>query len=546
MNRNISYSSLLEKAIIILLIIAFLLFILYPIAGLFVRSLTEGGQWSLFYYKDLFKEENIELIRNSVFVASLSSICATILALCIGLYAHFKGGRIRDLIYRGLMISMISPPFISSIGLLTLFGRRGLISYGLLGLTLNPYGWHGIVLLQSLGGIPLSAMFMMAGLNQIDSRLILASRDLGANPWQTLKNVILPSLIPTILSVLFLRFTMNISDFTTPVIIGGRFNVLATEAYLRVYAQANLNGAAAMTALLLPPALVAFYFYNNNLQKTNTLSDRSKVLDVETLNYKLPRLVNFISGTITLVFFIIMVVQYGNIFIQAISRNVSGKLVFTTDHLHFFQDRHLDALLRTIHMALIAALLSTLFGVLLSYYNRMRRIPGMKSIEFIGSLPYIIPGIFFGLAYIVVFHNGPIKMTGTLIILIVNCTFRHVSVGNKAANAAFENIDKKLEWASYDLGASKLQSLVTLIFPMLRPTFLTSFINAFTACMTTVGPLMLLVSPKNLIISVLMFSEVSNGRYGQAAVMGLSLILITFTVNLIAMALMTREKRITR
>ncbi|MDD2447665.1 MAG: iron ABC transporter permease [Tissierellia bacterium] len=544
MNRNISYSSLLEKAIIILLIIAFLLFILYPIVGLFIRSLTEGGEWSLYYYKDLFKDENLELIRNSVFVASLSSICATILALSIGLYAHFKGAKIRNYIYRGLMISMISPPFISSLGLLTLFGRRGLISYGLLGLTLNPYGWHGIVLLQSLGGIPLSAMFIMAGLNQIDSRLILASRDLGANTWQTLKNVILPSLIPTILSVLFLRFTMNISDFTTPIIIGGRFNVLATEAYLRVYAQANLNGAAAMTVLLLPPALMAFFFYNKNLQKTNTLSDRSKILDVESLNFKLPKLINFISATITVIFFIIMVVQYGNIFIQAISRNVSGKLVFTTDHLHFFQTRHFDALLRTIYMALIAGLLSTIFGLLLSYYNRMRRIPGMKSIEFIGSLPYIIPGIFFGLAYIVAFHNGPIKMTGTLLILIINCTFRHVSVGTKAANAAFENIDKKLEWASYDLGASKLQSLCTLIFPMLRPTFLTSFINAFTASMTTVGPLMLLISPKNLIISVLMFSEVSNGRYGQAAVMGVSLILITFTVNLIAIALMTREKRI--
>ena len=153
MNRNISYSSLLEKAIIILLIIAFLLFILYPIVGLFIRSLTEGGEWSLYYYKDLFKDENLELIRNSVFVASLSSICATILALSIGLYAHFKGAKIRNYIYRGLMISMISPPFISSLGLLTLFGRRGLISYGLLGLTLNPYGWHGIVLLQSLGGI---------------------------------------------------------------------------------------------------------------------------------------------------------------------------------------------------------------------------------------------------------------------------------------------------------------------------------------------------------------------------------------------------------
>ena len=185
-----------------------------------------------------------------------------------------------------------------------------------------------------------------------------------------------------------------------------------------------------------------------------------------------------------------MAVQYGNIFIQAISRNVSGSLVFTTDHLNVFQSRHFDALLRTVYMAVVAGFLSTVFGILLSYYNKRRQIPGMQGVEFIGSLPYIIPGIFFGLAYIVVFHRGPIAMTGTLLILIINCTFRHISVGNKAANAAFENIDKKLEWASYDLGTSKLGTMFTVIFPLIRPTFLVSFINAFTACMTTVGPLM--------------------------------------------------------
>lgn len=177
---------------------------------------------------------------------------STFLALCVGLYAHFKRPRIRSFIHRALMMTKISPPFISAIGLITLFGRRGLISYGIFGATLNPYGWHGIVLLQSVSGISLSALFMMTGLSQIDSRLILEFRDLGANSWETLGRVIFPSMIPTILSVLFLQFTMNISDFTTPIIIGGRFNVLATEAYLRVYAQANLNGAAAMTVLLLP------------------------------------------------------------------------------------------------------------------------------------------------------------------------------------------------------------------------------------------------------------------------------------------------------
>lgn len=543
MNRINSYSSLLEKAIIGILIIAFLLFILYPIVGLLLRSLTEGGEWTLYHYKDLLSGDNLELIRNSVFVASLSSLATTFLAFCIGLFAHFRKNLTRKIIYRSLMMTMISPPFISAIGLLTLFGRRGLISYGIFGATLNPYGWHGIVLLQTIGGISLSAMFMMIGLSQIDSRLILASRDLGATPWQTLKRVIFPSMIPTILSVLFLQFTMNISDFTTPIIIGGRFHVLATQAYLRVYAQANLNGAAAMTVLLLPPSLIAFFFYRNNLQRTNTLSDRSKILDMASINFKLPRLTTLITGLISLLFFIIMVVQYGNIFIQALSRNVSGNLVFTTQHLDVFQSRHVSALTRTVYMAIVAGFFSTVLGILVSYYNRRRQVPGMNIVEFIGSLPYIIPGIFFGLAYIVVFHRGSIRLTGTLLILIINSTFRHVSVGNKAANAAFENIDKKIEWAAYDLGTSKLGSMITVILPQIRSTFLLSFINAFTACMTTVGPLMLLVSPRNLILSVLMFNEINSGRYGQGAVMGVALIIITFTVNLMAIFLMNREER---
>lgn len=168
---------------------------------------------------------------------------------------------------------------------------------------------------------------------------------------------------------------------------------------------------------------------------------------------------------------------------------------------------------------------------------------GFGILEFIGSIPYIIPGIFFGLAYIVAFHRGPISLTGTLAILILNCAFRHVSVGNKAANAAFENLDHKIEWASYDLGASKIRSLLTVTFPILRPTLLVSFINGFTACMTTVGPLLLLVSPRNLVTSVLMFNEINSGRYGQGAVMGSALILITFSVNLIAIRLLSTERR---
>lgn len=540
---SLSFDSITEKIIIGLLIAAFLLFILYPILGVLQRSLTKDGLWSLDHYRDLFTPRNLTLIRNSVFVASLSSIIATIFAFSVGIFSFFRSFKIRGFLYRSLMMTMISPPFISAIALITLFGRRGLISYGIFGATLNPYGWHGIVMLQSLSGVSLSAIMVMTGLGQIDSRLILASRDLGANPWETFKSVIIPSMVPTLLSVWFLQFTMNISDFTTPIIIGGRYSVLATEAYLRVYAQGNFNGAAAMTVLLLPPSILAFYFYRKNMHKVNTLSERAAILDTKSLELKLPRALSVLTGTITTVFFVFMVVKYGNIFLTAVSRNVSGSLEFTLDHLAVFRSRHVEALIRTINMSVFAAFFSTILGILLSYYHRRRNVPGMHIVEFIGSLPYIIPGIFFGLAYIVAFHSGPITLTGTLLILVINCTFRHVSVGNKAANAAFESLDGRLELASYDLGASKTRTLLTVVFPLLKSTSLVSFINAFTACMTTVGPLMLLVSPRNLVTSVLMFSEINNGRYGQGAVMGSALILITGIINLLAIYLLRRGRK---
>ena len=539
-----SFDFLVEKAIIILLVAVFLLFILYPVFGVLMRSFSEGGALTLEHYRVLFTPRNLELIRNSVFVATLSSVIATFLAFSIGLFSFFKSERIRAMLYRGLMMTMISPPFISAIALITLFGRRGLISHGLFGASFNPYGWHGIVLLQSLSGVSLSAIMMITGLSLIDSRLIQASRDLGANPQQTLHKIILPSMVPTILSVLFLQFTMNISDFTTPIIIGGRFHVLATEAYLRVYAQANLGSAASMTVLLLPPAIIAFYFYQKNLKRVNTLSERAKIIQIKALNFKLPPTVHLITGAITVIFFSFMIIKYGNIFLTSVvTRTVTGSMEFTLDHIAVFQSRHMDALIRTLYMAIIAGLLSTVSGMLLSYYNQRRRIPGMKTVEFVASLPYIIPGIFFGLGYIVAFHSGPIALTGTLLILILNCTFRHVSVGNKAANAAFENLDRKLEWASNDLGASKTLTLFTVVFPMLRSTFLLSYINTFTACMTTVGPLILLVTPGNLITSVLMFNEINSGRYGQGAVLGSVLILITVSANLVAIYLLSREKR---
>lgn len=535
----LSFDNVIDKFILWSIIISLLLFILYPIIMVISTSFYSKGIYTLSNYENLFSGRNLKLIKNSILVVSLSSLIGVIISASIALFAFT--GKLKSKIYKSMLLAMISPPFVSSIALITLFGRRGLITYNLLGLSVNPYGWKGIVLLQALGKVPLGVIMLIAAINAVDQRHILASRDLGATSFETLRNILLPGIFPTILAVLFLNFTMNLADFGTPIIIGGKFKMLATETYMTIFSSGDLGKAAAMSVLLIPPAIIAFIFYKKNMDNINNKSQGSKALGNSDYKFEIPVVLKYITGFITFVFLGITILKYGTIFLTAISMNSSGKLIFTLEHINKVKLSNLPVIMRSIYFAIIAGIVSSVIGVLLSYYTHRRKIWGMKYIEFISALPYIIPGIFFGLGYIVAFKDEPLLLTGTTAIVILNTTFRHISVGNKASNAAFANIDTRIEDSSRDLGASHFKTIRTIIFPMLKPVFLTSFINTFSAAMTTVGAVIFLVSPRNVIASIVMFKNITDGGYGEASVMASILIIITLSINLVAISLLNRS-----
>lgn len=534
----LSFDSIIDRLILWTIIISLLTFILYPILMVISTSFYSKGIFTLDNYRNLINPRILKLIKNSILVVSLSSFLGAVISLSIALFA-FMGKR-KDKIYKAMLFAMISPPFVSSLALITLFGRRGLITHNLLGLSVNPYGWQGIVLLQSLGKIPLGVIMLITSINAIDQRHILASRDLGATSYETLKNILIPGISPTILAVLFLNFTMNLADFGTPIIIGGKFKMLATETYMTIFSSGDLGKAAAMSVLLIPPAILAFLFYRKNMDNINNKSEGSKALGNMGYSFDVPLPLKYLLGFITISFFIIIILKYGSIFLTAISINSSGKVIFTLEHIKNVKTSHIPSIIRSINFAIIAGVVSSVLGILLSYYTHRRKIKGMKYIEFISALPYIIPGIFFGLGYIVAFKDEPFLLTGTTAIVILNTTFRHISVANKATNAAFTTIDTQIEDSSRDLGASHFRSIISIIFPMLKPVFLTSFINTFSAAMTTVGAIIFLVSPRNVIASIVMFKNITNGGYGEASVMASILILITVSINLVAIRLLDK------
>lgn len=524
--NNFSYN-----LILFLVIIGVVLFCFYPIYKIIVTSFFDNNSFTLKFYKGIFNE-NYLLLKNSMITSSISAGIASIFGGIIAYYMLFSSERVRKFYYYLLMLTMISPPFIFGISYIMLFGRRGLITYRILGLHTNPYGLKGIVMLQLIGEISFATFMLYEIFKNFDYTLINASRALGASPWESLKRVVFPISVPAFLGTFFILFTKNLSDFGSAIIIGGRESTLATEAYLTVIGEGNMPKAAAMTLLLIFPALLAFLLYKRILLKKISSFSVGKGMESKNISYSLPLGVKILFKVVAYLFVLVMFIQYSAIFFSGFYNYTSKGIEFTLEYIEKFKLSSTRVFLRTIVYAFISGAISSTIGILISYYNRERNSYFFKGIEFLGGLPYIIPGTFFGLGYILAFNSGIFTLTGTATIVILNCAFRQISIGIKAGDSIFSTLNPNIEKAGRDLGASKMRILLDIIFPLLKPAFLISFVNCFIATMTTIGAIIFLVSPGNNVATIMLFTQVAQGEYGAASITALAITFITFSLNI--------------
>ncbi len=524
--NNFSYN-----LILFLVIIGVVLFCFYPIYKIIVTSFFDNNSFTLKFYKGIFNE-NYLLLKNSMITSSISAGIASIFGGIIAYYMLFSSERVRKFYYYLLMLTMISPPFIFGISYIMLFGRRGLITYRVLGLHTNPYGLKGIVMLQLIGEISFATFMLYEIFKNFDYTLINTSRALGASPWESLKRVVFPISVPAFLGTFFILFTKNLSDFGSAIIIGGRESTLATEAYLTVIGEGNMPKAAAMTLLLIFPALLAFLLYKRILLKKFSSFSVGKGMESKNISYSLPFGVKILFKVVAYLFVLVMFIQYSAIFFSGFYNYTSKGIEFTLEYIEKFKLSSTRVFLRTIVYAFISGAISSTIGILISYYNRERNSYFFKGIEFLGGLPYIIPGTFFGLGYILAFNSGIFTLTGTATIVILNCAFRQISIGIKAGDSIFSTLNPNIEKAGRDLGASKMRILLDIIFPLLKPAFLISFVNCFIATMTTIGAIIFLVSPGNNVATIMLFTQVAQGEYGAASITALAITFITFSLNI--------------
>ena len=155
-----------------------------------------------------------------------------------------------------LTLPLLAPSLLPGIALVYLLGNQGLLKDLFGGATI--YGFWGIVAGEAFYTFPHALMILLTGLTLADGRLYDAARAMGAGPWRTFLTVTLPGTRYAVFSACCVVFTLTVTDFGVPKVVGGDYNVLAMEAYKAVVGQQNFPKGAAIGILLLLPAVLTF------------------------------------------------------------------------------------------------------------------------------------------------------------------------------------------------------------------------------------------------------------------------------------------------
>ena len=524
---------------IVVLITFLTLFILYPLAILLVDSFVSDKGLTFDIFKRIFNMPTFtKAISNTLKVGFLVGILSALIGLLfayVEVYVRmnkFVGGLFKVV----SMLPVVSPPFVLSLSMIMLFGKAGVITRFLLGIYDNSvYGYWGIVIVQTLTFFPVCYMMLKGLLKNIDPSLEEAARDMGAGRMKVFTSVTLPLMLPGLGNAFLVTFIESIADFANPMIIGGSYDTLATTIYLQITGAYDKAGAAAMAVVLLCITLLMFAVQKYYLEAktaatlTGKASRGRMLIEDKSVRVPLTVLCGLAAGFVILMYICVPIGSFfptwGYKFFPLTGKWF--KLVFTRYHgFQAFRDSFV--------LSLIAAPITALLSMIISYLVVKRKFKAKGFIEAVSMLAMAVPGTVLGVGYIRGFANGVFKtgflqgLYGTGAILVIVFIVRSLPVGTRSGISALRQIDKSIEESAYDLGAGSGKVFTSVTLPLIKDSFLSGLVTTFVRSITAISAIILLVTPQYLLITTQINEFAEKGKYGVACAYATILIAIVY------------------
>jgi iron(III) transport system permease protein len=510
-------------ALVALFLIAFLAFPLLTICWMALRD-GNGELVGLINFLNYARTpELLGNLWNSLWVSALVTVITLPLAFASA-YALTRTCMPLKGVFRGItLIPLLGPSLMAAISTIYWFGNQGVLKSWLIPLGLQEiYGAPGVVLAECFAVFPHALMILVTALSLADGRLYEAAQALGTTRWRTFWTLTLPGARYGLISAGMVSFTLVITDFGIPKVIGGNFNVLATDVFKLVIGQQNFSQGAVVAILLLLPAVISHWVDQRVSRR------QAAMLGARAVPYK-PKPVAWIDalmGLFAALLATLMLAMLGMAVYASIVTFWPYNLTPTFKHyaMGLFDAEVGTAFFNSLLMASGAAVFGTslvFFGAYLLEKTRSFA-PLRGLLRLLAVLPMAVPGLVLGLGYIF-FFNAPGNPLGGLyhsLALLTFCTVVHFyTTGHLTSITALKALDGEFEAVSASLKVPFFKTFWRVTLPVCAPALVDIARYFFINAMTTISAVVFLYSPETKVASIAILNLDEAGEMGAAAAM---------------------------
>jgi iron(III) transport system permease protein len=478
---------------------------------------------------------------NSIWVSAVVTLITVPLAF------GFAFGLVRSCmpaksLLRGItLIPLLAPSLLSAISLIYWFGNQGVLKQAMQVLGIEQiYGAPGIVVAECIAIFPHALMILVTALTLSDARLYEAADAMGTSSLRKFFTITLPGAKYGLISASLVTFTLVITDFGIPKVIGGNFNVLATDVFKLVIGQQDFAKGSVVAILLLLPAVVTFAVDHHVSQRqTAMLTARAVPYAPKPSALRDQLLLAFCVLIAALVLAMLGMAVYAS-FVTLWPYNLS--LSLNNFKLGLVDAEVLDGFVNSLKMAAATAFFGTFLVFCGAYLLEKTKVRGPAHwlVRLLVMLPMAVPGLVLGLGYIFFFNapGNPLHGLYHTVALLTLCTIVHFyTTGHLTAVTALKSLDSEFEAVGASLKIPFYKTFWRVTLPICSPALVDIARYFFVNAMTTISAVVFLYSPETKVASIAILNLDEAGEIGAAAAMAVLIAGASALATLLFMAL---------
>ena len=530
---SFSRDSALLASILIILTLLMGFFIVAPMLTMFAKSVqdVDGDFIGLANFTAYFSSSAmLASIANTVTVGLITTIIVGVMAFSYA-YALTRSCMPFKTLFQIIgSAPILAPSLLPALSLIYLFGNQGIAKELLGGASI--YGIVGITIGLTFWTFPHALMILTTALRTSDARLYEAAIVLKNHPVKTFFMVTLPAAKYGVISTLILVFTLVVCDFGVPKVIGGSYNVLATDIFKQVVGQQNFAMGAVTSVLLLLPAVLAFVVDRRVQRKQQNLFDSRSVAYIPKPDKLRDGVCLLFCSTIALAIIAIIGMAIYASFVTFWPWNLT--LSFNNYNFSEVSTYGWTPYFNSLTLAIWVAVFGTVIIFIGAYIIEKGRGfgPIRQLLQMITIIPMAVPGIVLGLGYIFFFNdiNNPLNgLYATMTLLVINTVVHYYTVGHMTALTALKQLPAEIEAISASIKMPQYKSFFVITLPICTPAIMDIAAYLFINALTTTSAVVFLYATDTIPASVSVLNMDDAGQTGSAAAMAV-MILITAAI----------------